>query len=198
MSIEKDDILTFVNDQLNRSETDIDNQIKSVINDLRFLNILEAQDADCTLSDGSTYFTEPSDLKIPISIVLNDGSVDLAPLLPMEGGYKGYRDAMDNVVTGDESRPKYYARFNGKIYVYPTADQAYTITFDYYKKHALDVDTIEYDDDMTNCFNFGATYYTALKRGLSRYIAIWQPPYNAQIQTIILANPGQPRYAGGK
>ena len=198
MSISKSNILTFVNDQLNRSETDIDNQIKSVINDLRFLNILEAQDTDQTLSDGSTYFDEPSDFKSPISIVLNDGSVDLAPLLPMPGGYKGYKDAMDNFTSGNESKPQYYARFNGKIYVYPTADQSYTITLDYYKKHVLDANNIEYDDDMTNCFNFGATYYTALKRGLSRYIAIWETPYRNQIQTIILANPGQPRFAGGK
>lgn len=202
MSILKADILTFVNDQLGRSETDIDSQIKTVINDLRFLNILEAQDTTLTLSDGSTYFDQPSDFKSLISIVLNDGSVDLEPLLPMPGGYKGYKDAMDSFTSGNESTPKYYARFNGKIYVYPTAGQSYTITFDYYKKHALNVSDedfeIEFDDDLTNCFNFGAAYYTALKRGLSRYIAIWEPPYAGQIQTIILANPGQPRFAGGK
>jgi hypothetical protein len=197
MSILKAGILSFVNDQLCRSETDIDTQIKSVINDLRFLNILEAQDTSLALSDGSTYFAKPSDFKSVISIVLNDGSVDLAPLLPMPGGYKGYKDAMDSFTSGNESTPKFYAKFGDNIYVYPTAGQAYTITFDYYKKHALDADTIEFDDDMTNCFNFGATFYTAAKRGLSRYMAIWQPLYQGQIQTIILANPGQPRFAGG-
>jgi hypothetical protein len=198
MSITKANILTFVNGALARTETDIDEQIKSVINDLRFLNILESQNTSLTLSDGSTNFSEPTDFKSLISIVLNDGSNDLEPLLPMPGGYKGYKLAMEEFTSGDESQPKYYAKFNGKIYVYPTADQSYTITFDYYKKHALDADNIEYDDDMTNCFNFGATYYTALKRGLSRYIAIWQPPYQNQIHTIILAHPGQPRFAGGK
>jgi len=197
MSIDKDDILTFVNAMLNRSETDIDSQIISVIGDLRFLNLLEAQDTDCTLSDGSKYFEEPTGFKSPISIVLNDGSVDLAPLLPMPGGYKGYCEAMDSVVTGDESRPKYYARFKGKIYVFPTSDQAYTITLDFYKKHALDADTIEFDDDCTSCLNFGAAYYTGLKYGLSRYIATWQGPYANQIQTLILSRPGQARYAGG-
>ena len=197
MSIDKADILTFVNDQLARSETDIDSQIISVINDLRFLNLLEAQDTDCTLADGSKYFEEPEGFKSPISIVLNDGSVDLAPLLPMPGGYKGYCDAMDNVVTGNESRPIYYSRFNGNIYVFPTSDQAYTIKVDFYKKHALDADNIEFGDDFTNCFNFGAAYYTALKRSLSRYIAIWQGPYSNQINTLIITNPGHPRFAGG-
>jgi len=197
MSILKADILIFVNGVLGRSETDIDSQIKSVINDLRFLNILEATDTTPTLADGSTYFAKPSDFKSLISIVLNDGSVDLEPLLPMPGGYKGYKEAMESFTSGDESKPKFYAKFGDNIYVYPTADQAYTITFDYYKKHALDPDDIEFDDDLTNCFNFGAAYYTALKRGLSRYIAIWQQPYAGQIQTIILANPGQPRFAGG-
>jgi len=195
--IEKSDILIFVNGQLSRTETDIDDQIKSVINDLRFLSILEAQSTSLTLSDGSTSFDQPSDFKDPISIVLNDGSDDLEPLLPMPGGYKGYKEAMDGYSSGDESTPLYYARFNGKIYVYPTADQAYTITLDYYKKHDLDPDDIEFGDDLTNCFNFGATYYTALKKGLSRYIAIWEGPYRAQIQTLILANPGQARFAGG-
>ena len=193
----KADILTFVNDQLSRSETDIDSQIKSVINDLRFLNLLEAQDTTKTLADGSKYFAEPTGFKSPISIVLNDGSVDLAPLLPMPGGYKGYCEAMDDVVTGDESTPRFYARFNGNIYVFPTSDQAYTITVDFYKKHALDPDTIEFGDDFTNCFSFGAAYYTGLKYGLSRYIATWQGPYSNQIQTLIMANPGQARYAGG-
>ena len=63
MSIEKADILTFVNSALNRSETDIDSQIKSVIGDLRFLNLLEAQDTTKTLSDGSKYFAEPTGFK---------------------------------------------------------------------------------------------------------------------------------------
>jgi len=198
MAITKAAILTFVNDQLSRSETDIDNQILSVINDLRFLSILEAQSTDLTLSDGSEYFAEPSDFKDPISITLNDGSNDLAPLLPFPGGYKGYMDEMRGPASGCESTPLYYARFNGNIYVYPTADQAYTITLDYYKKHDLDADDIEFDDDFTNCFNFGATYYTAMKRGLSRYIALWQGPYQSQIQTIILSHPGHPRFAGGK
>ena len=197
MSIDKSDILTFVNDQLSRTETDIDSQIESVIGDLRFLSLLEAQDTTKALADGSKYFAEPTGFKSPISIVLNDGSVDLAPLLPMPGGYKGYCEAMDNVVTGDESTPRYYARFNGNIYVYPTSDQAYTITVDFYKKHALDADDIEFGDDFTNCFNFGAAYYTALKRSLSRYISIWEGPYSNQIQTLILSHPGQPRYAGG-
>lgn len=198
MAITKANILSFVNGALARSETDIDGQINSVINDLRFLNLLEAQDTSLSLSDGSTYFEEPSDFKSPISIVLNDGSNDLAPLLPMPGGYKGYKLAMEEFTTGDESQPEYYSRFNGKIYVYPTADQAYTITLDYYKKHALTPDSISFGDDCTNCFNFGATYYTALKYSLSRYIALWQGPYSNQIQTLIAANPGQPRFAGGK
>ena len=196
--IEKSDILTFVNDQMSRSETDIDNQIKSVINDLRFLNILEAQSTDLTLSDGSKYFVQPAGFKDPISIVLNDGSNDLEPLLPMPGGYKGYMDEMRCAGSGNESTPRFYARFNGNIYVFPTAGQAYTITLDYYKKHDLDAADIEYDDDMANCFNFGATYYTGLKYGASRYIALWQGPYQSQIQTIILSRPGQPRFAGGK
>lgn len=197
MAILKADVLTFVNSVLARSETDIDAQIISVINDLRFLNLLEAQDLTKTLSDGSTYFDEPTGFKSPISIVLNDGSTNLAPLLPMPGGYKGYRDAMEEVVVGDESTPEYYARFAGKIYVYPTADQDYTSIIDFYKKHALDADNIEYNDDFTSCFKFGAAYYVAMKRGLSRYIAIWQPAYASQIQTLILVNPGHPRFAGG-
>lgn len=198
MAIAKATLLTFVNNQLNRSETDIDEQIILILGDLLIFNFLEAQDTSLTLSDGSTSFTLPTNYKSLISIVLNDGSVDLEPLLPMPGGYKGYRDAMDSVVSGDESRPKFYAIFNGKCYVYPTADQAYTITFDYYKYNALDADNIEYGDEFTNLFKFGAAYYLAMKRSLSRYIAIWQPTYQNQITLMSLAHPGQPRFAGGK
>lgn len=200
MSIEKAALLSFARNKLELKAGEIDNideEIGCILGDLLPYNFLEAQDTSKTLSDGSTSFTVPSDYQDVISIVLNDGSVNLAPLLPMEGGYKGYREAMNRVMSGVESVPKYHAYFNGIIYVYPTADQAFTIIFDYYKKNALDADSIEYGDEFTNLFKFGAAYYLAMSLGLSRYIAIWQPAYNNQIQTMVLAHPGQPRHVGG-
>ena len=197
MSIEKYNILTFVNNNLNRSETDIDIQIELVINDLSIYNFLEATDETRALATGGTYLDKPTGFKSNISIVLNDGSVNLAPLLPMPGGYKGYREAMDGFRSGEGSSPKYYACFGDYIFIWPTAGQAYTSRIDYYKRHALDVDNIEFGDEFTNCMNFGAAYYVAMGRKLTPYIAIWQPPYYEQISRMVAAHPGQPRYAGG-
>jgi hypothetical protein len=198
MSIQKADLLTFANNQLRRSETDIDEQIKLVLGDLLVFNFLEAQDTSLTLEQGDTSFELPDDYKGLISIVLNDGSVDLEPLLPMPGGYKGYREAMDSFTSGDQSNPKYYAIFNGNCYVYPTAGQSFTITFDYYKNNALDPDSIEYSDKFTSLFKFGSAYYVAMRYGLSRYITIWEPVYRNQITMMMLAHPGQPKFAGGR
>jgi hypothetical protein len=199
MAISKDDLLTFVNAQLRRSETDIDIQIENVLGDLIVFPFLEEQDTSLSLDDGDVSFDLPDNYKDHgvISIVFNDGSVNLAPLLPMPGGYKGYRQAMEEFTSGDKSPPKYYAVFDGKCYIYPTANQTYTITFDYYKKNALDADSIEYGDEYTNLFKFGAAFYTAMRYGLTKYIAIWEPKYQNKINEMILAHPGQPKFAGG-
>lgn len=200
MAITKAVCLAFANNSLCLEETDIDEQMKCVLGDLLPFNFLEARDTTITLVDGDDSFAVPTDFKDEgvISIVLNDGSVDLAPLLPMPGGYKGYREAMDSVYEGEESGPKFFTYFNGRIYIYPAAVQDYTSIFDYYKKNALDPDNIEYGDEYTNLFKFGAAYYMAMKFAKERYINIWQPAYNNQIQIMRMAHPGQPAHVGGQ
>lgn len=198
MSIEKASILAFVNSNLQRSETDIDIQILTVINDLSlYRNFLEDTDESKILANGGTYLEKPTGFKAPISIVLNDGSVNLAPLKPMPGGYKGYREAMDNFNSGMESTPKYYACFGNYIYVWPTAGQAYTSIIDFYKQHALVANPIEFGDEFTNCMNFGAAYYVAMANKLTTNIAIWQPAYFDQIKRMVASHPGHARHVGG-
>lgn len=179
MAIAKANILTFVNDALNRSETDIDTQIQAVLDELSDNNLLEAQDTDQSLSSSDTYLDEPSDFKDLIAIVLNDGTYDGEPLKRLSR--IEYLRRMEDEATSDYDEPEYYSHFNGKFYIYHPSDGDYTATIDYYKRHAQNVDSIEFGDEFTNCINFGAAYYVACKYRLSNYIAIWGPKYYHEI-----------------
>lgn len=196
----KAEILTFVNEQLKRSETAVDTQIKTVLNELNRHELL-TETAAGTIDQSDNSFTKPTDYKSYVSLTLTGSNSTGEPLLPMPGGYKGLLEARGNrtEVVAEVGVPGWYADLKGgpDMEIYPAADQDYTYALDYYKRHANSADTIEYGDEWANVFNFGATYYTSVKYSLTGKIAIWQPIYIAERQAMILATPRQIRVAGG-
>ncbi len=190
-------ILTFVNDQLNRTETDIDAAVRSVLNELNRHELLQAESTG-TIAQSDSSLAKPTDYKSYISLQLTASNAKAWPLDPMPGGMKGMEEARGDwnsaILTGP---PRYYAAFNENIEIFEAADQEYTYTFKYYRKHPRDVSDILYSDDWENVFNFGATYYTSLKRKLTDYVAMWQPIYIAERELMILSTPKHIRIAGG-
>ena len=180
MSITKANILTFVNNNLKRAETDIDVQIQHVLDDLSRENLLEEIDTSQSLVSGNTTLTYPTGYKELVAITLNDGTNEGEPLIKIPGGFKEYRRWMEDETSADYNEPEFYAEFDSKFYLYHPADGAYTATIDYYKYHSQDVETIEFGDQFKKCINFGACFEVACKFSLSRYIAIWTPRYETE------------------
>jgi len=199
MSVLKAEILTFINDNLHRTETaaKVAVPIQTVLNDLSNLNFLTAEDTEQTLTAGDTELVYPTLYKALVSIVLNDGSYDGAPLRALAGGYKEYLRLMENFNSGLRSEPEWQAEYESKFYPYPVAGQSYTVVIKYYKFHAQSVDAIEFGDEFRNCINYGAAFFVALKYGLSRYQGIWGPMYASEKETRRLSAPSQPYITRG-
>lgn len=197
MAITAAQILVFVNNQLERSETSVDEEIIQVLNELSDAGLLLGVDTAGTLTVASPTMAFPSDCKSPVTIVLNDGSVDLAPLKPLPGGYARFRDLMQSMNTGLYGSPTHYAVFNKVIYPYLPPGQSYTVTLSYRKRHAQSATTISFGDEFRNAIYFGTTYYVALKYAISRYIGLWQPKYAEAFMMRRLDNDDQPAIVGG-
>jgi hypothetical protein len=185
MGLAKADILTFLNAMLNRSETDIDTYIKACLDDLADENLLvgSATSGDGNVADlasGSTTIALPDNYKEVIAIKLNDGTNDGPALKPIGGGFKEYRDWMEEEGASDYDEPEWYVEHNGLFYVYHPSDGVYTPTIDFYKYHPTlsgDTGTILFGDEFKSALNFGACWFYAVGKGLSRYINIWGPLY---------------------
>jgi len=179
--IAKADILTFINDVLKRSETaaQVAVPIQTVLNDLSNYDFLTETDTGQSLADGGLTLNYPTDFKGLVSIVLIDSSsVRQAPLKPLPGGHKEYRELRDNDSTTGE--PEWYSEFDEKFWLWRPAGGTYTTEIEHYRFHPQDVDTILFGDEFRNAIYFGAAYFVALKYGLSRYIDIWGSLYERE------------------
>jgi len=196
MSIDKGNILTFVNNKLNRSETTIDIELQSVLDDLSQGPYIEATDASQTLTNTSEYLTKPTLYFLMNSIILHNGNNWLKPLKPFRGGYKAYREARGNVETVYVSDPEYYVVFGGYIWLWPLPGQNYTLRIDYYKLHGTDLDNIEFSDEWKRAIQFGTTFEVACKRKMTGQMEIWATRYGAEKEKQRLAHPGPARIVG--
>lgn len=195
----KETILAFVNDNLQRAEveTDVNTAILTVITELNRYELLEGEDTG-TILQGVNSLAKPTGYKSYISLQLTASGAVSLPLKPASGGMRGIEKLRSNFEAGVITGPPYvYAAYGTKIEFHTAADKDYTYTFKYYRKNPRDVDQLLFSDDWENVFNFGATYYTALKRKMTAQAAMWQPVYITERQLMILSIPKQPRIAGG-
>jgi len=193
MSLTKSNILTYVNDKLNRSETDIDDEIQEILDELADEDLLIATDESQSLESGDTSLDYPTNYKQLVVLTLNDGTYDSDPLERVS--HKEYREWMKNGNSSDYSEPEYYSEFDGKFWLYPVPDGDYTAKIEHYKYHPAVADGILFGDEFKTCINAGAVWSVATAKGLSRYIGIWYPKYerakqkridNADIQPYVV------------
>lgn len=196
MSIDKDDILAFVNKRLKENFTEVDDEIKATLADLSKFNLLTAEAVDDPKVSGDFTIDYPELFKKLVSITPNDGSVNRRPMLPIPGGYKEYKNIKAWEQSNSTAGQFYFAEYNKKFYFYPTLTQSFTFTIEFYKHSAGDVGSIEFGDEFANAINYGTCYHAALFRKKTSYIDIWLPIYVAERQSMISLNPPQPSIVG--
>ena len=198
MSITKANVLSYVNEQLNRSETDIDTELQDILDDLCRGPYIEARDTSQTVAVGSTELAKPTLCyrDMIISIVLNDGSNDLPPLKEFPGGFKAYSDLMGDAGVVFVSNPTHWTMWRDIIYLWPTVGQSYTSVIDYYKQHGTDLDSIEFSDDWRRAINYGVTRNVALKRKMPDMFNVYAAQYKDEKERQRRAYPGHPNIVG--
>ncbi len=199
MSISVAEIRTFCNANLGRNEvaTGYDVHIQQVLDDLAGKNLLNSEDTTQSLADGDTDLDYPDLYKQLVSIVLNDGTCDKAPLKLLPGGYKHYLRLMENYSSGLNGTPRWYAEFDDKFWPYPVPGQAFTATIKFFKYHAQSVAAIEFGDEFRNAIYWGTAYFYALGKPLSRYAKTYGPMYEREKLLQKLRRPSQPSIVRG-
>lgn len=191
-------ILAFVNEALNESYSgsSLDTAIQACLNDLSNEDLLVAVDDSQTLANESETLDYPTDFKSPISIVLiNSGDVRQAPLEKLKGGHKEYRRLRDNdSATGE---PEFYSEFDNKFWLWRPSNGSYDTEIEYYRRHPQTPGGILFGEDFRNAIYFGTTYYKALLRKKTDYIAIWRPVYLVEKEERRAAAPAEPRICRG-
>jgi len=183
MAITTGEILTFVNGVLNREETDIDTQLRLVVDDLADLHVLEGLDGTQSLTSTSWHLVYPTDCldteEAIISVQLKDSSGIYGPLLKVWPG--GWRDHVE-YSEGNPSRsvPACYAINERKIYLDPRPASDYTATIHYYRRHGTSLTTLDFTDDWKRCVLFGAALEVACKYGLPNAVNLWGGRYERE------------------
>ncbi len=198
MSIEKDNIITFVNEALRElySDTDLDVAIQTCLNDLSKESLLVDTDDSQSLASGDTTLDYPDGFREIVAITLTNANDNTdEPLEPLAGGHEEYRAL---VLSGtSRGTPKYYSEFDDKFWLWSMPGAAFTVKIEHYKAHPQDVDDIEFGDDFANVINFGTAYYKALIAAKTTYISVWGPPYIIEKDAVRLLVPQQPHIVRG-
>ena len=198
VSISKSDVLDFVNEKLHRSETDIDDEIQRVLDNLADANLLVGSDTGTITSNYDTTIDLPTNFKQMISLRLNDGSNDGAPLIRIPGGIRGYRERQADGL--DYGEPEYYAEFNGKCYLDPACDGAYTPYFEFYSYHpplSGDTGNILFGGEFDRAIKYGVTFEVASTKRMSAQMAVYGPLFERE-KAIRMGNMNyEPHVVGG-
>ncbi|MEE9354737.1 MAG: hypothetical protein V3U75_04030 [Methylococcaceae bacterium] len=195
----KADIIAKVNKRLLTNfatdGTDLDDEINSVLVDMNNRGLLVGNDPGQTLVDGSLTLNYPTGFRHAIAITLTEANgTPLRPLRKLPGGHAEYRKLRhDNLATGFT---EWYSEFEGKIYLWRPASQAYTTLIEFRKNHAKDPNNIEFTTDFENLMSAGATFWHAANIGRTTGIAIWGPIYQNELRWAMLNRKTQPSIIG--
>lgn len=171
MSILKSEILSAVNDNLRRKETNIDVQLRQSLGYIsKQGNYLFATDSSQTITTISNSVNYPTDYKDVFSICLNDGNTDSKPLDKIE--YAVYKTYIADNSTG---LPIYFAEFNNCFLFYPLSTQTFTVKIDYVRFHPYSLDTILFDEKFRTAIEAVATYNVAKRFGITEALNLWAP-----------------------
>ena len=162
MSIAKADILTAVNANLNRSETDIDREIKAILVDLS-IHIpefhLSATASTIAGQGGYTLRNFPEDVRA-VDAVRIIGGLNEEPLNRI-ASWEDYLHMIADETSSDRDEPDAFIVYSDILYLYPTPDVAtYTIEV-FASKIENDVDDIDIPDSFQPALEDGATWEKA-------------------------------------
>lgn len=182
MAITKAELLTSVNNALEREETDIDNQIKRVLFKVsQSDNFLAAIKSTDTIDSNTTSLDVPDDIKKMNNIRLFDDTNSIFTDYLTEISYNEYLSAQFLQAGGT---PNQYAIFNKVIYFTPTPIIEHTVHISYFKIHPDDPDNIEFDDRFRNVLESGTIVEVAYKYGLTEQIGLWGSRYGDDLDDI--------------
>ena len=132
-----------------------------------------------SVTTGDTSISFPTACRWPLSIQLtNAGGVASEPLDMLPEGQKGYRANMHLYPNAGE--PTNFSIFDGKIWLFPKADAAYTYSIEFLKDHA-DSTTIEFPDRFKQAIQIGTTYWKWALKGNTQNKDHWAPLYAREV-----------------
>lgn len=181
MAITKAEILTALNSKLNRSETDIDGDIREALYDIsRDYNFLEKEDSSISTVDGTPNYDLPNSdqVKNIKNVVVEKDSSRSYPL-----GFMTWQDYLvkreGTAVTGE---PREYTIFDNDIYFDPTPDDVYTVYMYINRIHPTDISTILFDEILRKSITV-LTFQKYLE-GKEDYQAAgyWEKQFNIEIR----------------
>ncbi len=187
MTITKNEITVVVNENLERTETDIDDKIKAILKKLSRLG-----DWDClgvsdslTLASGAAEVAFPDGYRKVKAIWVPGGTTEMAKFespRPPEGKLS-------------QGKPTMYEEFEGKFRFDRVADQEYTIPLDYWRYHPDSVGTILFGEEFRLCLEYGASWLVAQKYGRLDQVAIFMPLFNAEVSNLRDDEKTQPTFS---
>ncbi len=150
MTILKVEILTHLNKELNRSETDIDEFILEALKDLSLQDKFLWIQSELDTMIGRPYYSMPPDYKSLMTVKMDDNR----PLGKIT--WQEYQILIRDETSADYSLPNRFAIHGGFWYPYPTPDAVYTATL-FYNAFVLEseggtnaVDDIKFKDIYRN------------------------------------------------
>lgn len=185
MAVSKANILAYVNAKLHVSETDINSEIQEVLDDLSEEDLLVGTETVADLAAGTTTIAKPSLFKLLVDITLNNGTLDLDPLVGLPGGMVELRRLIR--VSASQGTPKWYVEFGDLFYLYPISSGVFTPTIEFYKFHAGSEDdtganSIEFGNEFTRVLKAGACLHVATQKRMHEQMVIWGQKYNLEKQ----------------
>jgi len=156
MAITKAAILTHLNSELNRSETDIDEHILSAMKYISLTDDFIWIEATVSVTAGTVYYSLPSDYRKLMTIHLTDKK-------PLEEiTWHQYRKRIAGRTDEDDrDEPNCFAMHGGFWYPYPIADDTYTATL-HYNAYVPESETI--DDETVNAVDNIDRYFSDIFR----------------------------------
>jgi len=151
MTILKAEILAHLNNELNRTETDIDQHILEAMKDLSLQDEFLWVETTVPTIIGRPYYSLPLDYKSLLSIKIDDEN----SMEKIDWGE--YQMLIANETSADREMPTKFCIHGGFFYAYPTADAVYTATL-YYNAYILE------SEDAVNAVDNIAHYFKDIYR----------------------------------
>jgi len=189
MAITSAEILTYVNDRLGMTLTDIDTYLMDVLEPLSKRGRFIPAEADIAFTDGEATVACPTDYLFLQALHIEDHEpMDLISI-------QDYNWAIRNQSTISEGIPTEYAVWNKTIYPYPVPDDSYTGKLKYYKLHAHSA-TVAFDDRFRNAIQKGVTAQVAEKHEMWELAKLYTLEFEAEVAQLrgIQENPGFVKY----